>query len=263
MKNSLNLTLLVMLSLALTATTAPAGTPAQASPEQAAPLHATFDRLLDTYVRDGAVDYKAWSGSDVDKAALGDYVEQLTELDPEQWPAHDALAYWINLYNAATLRLVLGNYPLASIKDLGGFLKTSPWERKVVIVGGRELTLNEIENKIIRPTFADPRIHFALNCASMGCPPLAAEAYIPARLGEQLDTACRTALNRDQWVRVDGETIMLTKIFDWYGDDFRANGGTVLGFVRRYHDGSLPKGDPKIQFMSYDWSLNQTPGESR
>ena len=252
------LDLILAATLVLTATAATAAAPV---PEQAAPLHAAFDRLLGTYVRDGSVDYAAWSRHAGDKAALGQYVEQLTSLDPAGWPAADALAYWVNLYNGATLRLVLDNDPLKSIKDLGGFLKASPWERKVVTVGGRALTLNNIENDIIRPTFADPRIHFALNCASVGCPPLAGNSYIGARLDEQLEAACRVALNRDPWVRVDGDNLALTKIFDWYGDDFKVNGGSVLAFIRRYHEKPLPGGDPKISFMPYDWSLNQAPAE--
>jgi hypothetical protein len=159
------------------------------------------------------------------------------------------------MYNAVTVRLILDNYPLKSIKDLGGFLKTSPWKRDLVTVAGRKLSLDEIENAIIRPEFGDPRIHFALNCASVGCPPLQPRAYRAADLPAQLDHACRQALNDEGWVRVDGDEIHVTAIFDWYGDDFRHDGGSVRAFIDRYRATPLPEG--KISFMSYDWSLNR------
>ncbi len=143
-----------------------------------------------------------------------------------------------------------------SIKDIGGFMKKSPWKRELVTVAGRKLTLNNIENDIIRPDFGDARIHFALNCASIGCPPLSDEAYAADRLSEQLDAACRVALNRDQWVQVDENKLKLTKIFDWYGGDFEKDGGSVLDFVRRYRTETIPEGNLEIDFMSYDWSLN-------
>lgn len=250
---------LLAMVLILPATGALAGGSPATGPEQAALLQAGFDRLLATYVRDGLVDYAAWSANPADTTALGHYVDGLAALEPGAWPPHDALAYWINLYNAVTLRLVLDNYPLDSIKDVGGFLKKSPWDRELVTVGGRPLTLNNIENDIIRPGFADPRVHFALNCASIGCPPLGREAYSAERIDAQLDAACRRALDRDQWVKVRGKDLELTKIFDWYREDFTKGGGTVLDFIRRYRTGPLPEGEPKISFAPYDWSLNRTP----
>ena len=228
-------------------------------PVQDQPLHADFSRLLETYVQDHLVKYSAWKANAQDVAALGHYVDQLAAMDPAGWEDADALAYWINLYNAVTLRLILDNYPLESIKDLGGFLKSSPWKKELVTVGGRALTLNGIENDIIRPEFGDPRIHFALNCASVGCPPLGQEAYFPDRLSEQLDAACSWAMNHDQWVRQDGDKLLLTKIFDWYGKDFTADGASVLEFIKRYRTEFVPEGEPKIDFMPYDWSLNEAP----
>jgi hypothetical protein len=228
-------------------------------PDQDEPLHADFSRLLEKYVQDHLIKYSAWVANAQDIAALGQYVDQMAGLDPAEWQDADALTYWINLYNAVTLRLVLDHYPLKSIKDLGGFMKSSPWKRELVTVGGRALALNDIENDIIRPRFGDPRIHFALNCASVGCPPLGKEAYFPGRLSEQLDAACGWAMNHDQWVCLDGDKLLLTKIFDWYGEDFAADGGSVLAFIKRYRTEPLPEGDPKIDFMSYDWSLNEAP----
>jgi hypothetical protein len=220
-------------------------------PRAADELHADYDRLLQTHVAGFDVDYAAWASSEADHAALARYVEDLAALDPAGWPHADGLAYWINMYNAVTLRLILDNYPLESIKDLGGFLKKSPWKRELVTVAGRDLTLDQIEHDIIRREFGDPRIHFAVNCASVGCPPLQPRAYRAAELDAQLDHACRQALNHERWVRVEGDEIRVTRIFDWYGEDF----DSVRSFIDRYRPSPLPGG--KIEFLDYDWSLNQ------
>lgn len=220
-------------------------------------LNTEYNRLLGEYVFDHLVDYNAWTANKADKSALDQYVDQMAALDPAAWPRDEALAYWLNLYNAVTLQLVLNNYPLGSIKDIGGFMKKSPWKRELVTVGGRVLTLNNIENEVIRPTFHEPRIHFALNCASLGCPPLAQAAFDAEHLSAQLDAACRLALNQERWVKVVGDKVLLTKIFDWYRTDFESDGGSVLGFIRRYRTEPLPKGEPKVEFMSYDWHLNR------
>jgi len=250
---------LVVLAPALLAVALLSAAACSAPPEEADPLHARYSELLATYVQSNLVDYDAWAQNPEDLAALAGYVEGLAALDPVDWPRDNALAYWLNLYNAVTLRLVLDNYPLESIKDLGGFMKSSPWKRELVTVAGRELTLNQIENDIIRPTFGDARIHFALNCASLGCPPLVPEAYVADRLSAQLDGACRLALNQDRWVLVVDQKLKLTKIFDWYGQDFTADGGTVLDFIRHYRTKALPSGTPKIDYLSYDWALNRVP----
>ncbi|MEZ4647976.1 MAG: DUF547 domain-containing protein [Candidatus Eisenbacteria bacterium] len=218
-------------------------------------LHAHFGVLLERYVHGFGVDYPGWAGSETDLARLDDYVHSLTALDPKGWPSDDRKVYWINLYNAATLRLVLANYPVDSIKDIGG-LFSSPWKRDVVTVAGSPLTLDAIENEILRPEFHDPRVHFALNCASIGCPPLLAGAYHAAQIGEQLDKSCRRTLNDDRWVRADTDGIRVTKIFDWYKGDFDEGGGSVRAFIDRYRRTPLPSG--KIEFLSYDWSLNVT-----
>lgn len=233
------------------------GQDAAPGPARADTLHARYDELLQRYVRGSGVDYAAWVAQKDDVAALDHYVEGLAALDPESWPPADGLAFWINLYNALTVQLILENYPLASIKDLGGVLRRSPWKRELVQVAGRPLTLDAIENEIIRPRFAEPRIHFALNCASIGCPPLADSAYRAATLEAQLDAACRRALNEDRWVRVDDDGIRLSKIFDWYRGDFEANGGSIRAFVDRFRSTPLPDGS--IDFLDYDWSLNEAP----
>jgi hypothetical protein len=256
MTRSLRFFLILILGLGLSL--APRQTLANEPERTALELHNGYDTLLQKYVVGVGVNYSGWVANREDVGALRRYVTELTALDPETWTSDEQLAYWLNLYNAVTVRLILDNYPLDSIKDLGGFMKKSPWKRELVSVAGRDLSLNDIENEIIRPIFQDPRIHFALNCASVGCPPLNAGAYFPASLSEQLDTACRGALNGEQWVRVEGNQVFLTKIFDWYADDFKQDGGSVLGFISGYRDTDLEEGKVDVKFMDYDWSLNET-----
>ena len=232
-----------------------AAVPALADPGAADQLHGRYDQLLQRHVRDLGVDYAAWHRSEADRAALARYVDELTALDPAGWPRADRLTYWLNLYNAVTLRLILDHYPLDSIRDLGGFLKKSPWKRDLVTVGGRDLTLDNIEHDIIRPEFGDARIHFAVNCAAIGCPPLHDRAFRAAELDAQLDLVSRLAVNHPRWVRVDGDGIRVTKIFEWYGDDFETDGASVRTFIDRFRDEPLPDG--KIEYLEYDWSLNQ------
>ncbi|HET9887233.1 MAG TPA: DUF547 domain-containing protein, partial [bacterium] len=150
------------------------------------PDHSAFDGLLHRYVVPTGVDYRTWSQNKEDRSALRSYLATLAQQAPSRLERSEALAYWINLYNAATLSLVLEHYPVASIKDIGTAL-SSPWKKKVVTVEGQRLSLNEIENDIVRPSFLEPRIHFALNCAARSCPPLRNEAYLGPQLESQLE----------------------------------------------------------------------------
>jgi hypothetical protein len=225
-------------------------------------LHQDFDRLLSLHVEAGGVRYEAWAASTDDMEALTSYIRGLASLNPEGWPQADGLAFWINLYNAVTLKLVLDHHPIDSIKDTAGFMK-SPWKKKLVTVAGRKLSLDEIENDIIRPVFGDARIHFALNCAAVSCPQLSEDAFLGARLDEQLDTVTRRAINDERWVRVEQDEVHLTKIFSWYEDDFKESAGSIREFVRRYRDATLaplPKGEFDIEDMDYDWKLNHAEG---
>lgn len=223
-------------------------------PGDAANLHAAFDTLLVRYVTDDGVRYDAWAASPDDMERLSDYVDHLETIHAAELDAKSALAYWINLYNAVTLELVLAHYPVDSIKDTGGFLK-SPWEKKLVSIDGTDLSLNGIENDVIRRRFPDARVHFALNCASLGCPPLAREAFRGPRLDEQLDAACARALGNPRWVRVEGDRLVVSRIFDWYKSDFERDSGSVAKFISRYRDDvDAAAGD--IRYADYDWSLN-------
>ncbi len=234
----------------------PAAPSAAPQRNRAVELYATqLTPLLRRYVVHDRVDYKAWSENSEDERALGDFITRLSGFDPKGWPEADQVAYWINLYNAVTMKLILDHYPLDSIKDLGGLFKSGPWSRDLVEVAEEALSLNEIENDKLRPATRDARIHFAINCASRGCPPLRSEAYLPARLDAQLEAATRYALHHDTWLWIDGNTVHLSKLFDWYTKDFVEDAGSLRAFLARYRD-DLPPDDFKIEFMDYSWVLN-------
>ena len=229
----------------------------------AEPDHSAFDALLRKYVAADGVRYAAWHANPADRQALAAYLTRMQTADvsalgdtPEG--RRSRLAFWLNLYNAATLDLVLDGFPAKSIKDLGGALK-SPWDREVVVVEGRKLTLNAIENDVIRPAFREPRIHFALNCAAKSCPPLRAEAYTAAALEKQLEEQTSAFLANGRFTRLDGKRLTLSKIFDWYRKDFEAAAGSVVAWVRPYHPAlaALPSAAKvDVTYAEYDWALN-------
>ena len=172
------------------------------------------------------------------------------------------MSFLINLYNAATLKLVTDNYPVKSIKDIGSVFK-SPWKQKVVRLFSEKVTLDYIEHDLLRPTFNDPRVHFAVNCASIGCPSLRAEAFQASKLDAQLNEQGRLFLRDKSKNRLDAKnkTLFLSSIFDWFKDDFTAKSGTVEKFVAPY----FPEGERKVILQSrlkmkntdYDWNLNK------
>lgn len=252
----LSLTLLVLVSMFVATKPAVAqesdADAATDGPARAAQLHAGYSQLLQSYVKGIQVDYLTWASNWDDLKGLHDYVDALSGLDPKNWPDDDAIAYWINLYNAVTVRLILDHYPVDSIKDIGG-----AWKKDRVEVVGEPFSLNAIENDVLRRMTRDARIHFAINCASVGCPPLRNEAYLADRLEEQLEDSTRRALQLDTQLVVVGDTVVLSKIFGWYERDFEDDAGSVANFIERYRD-DLPLDDYKLETMDYDWSLNDT-----
>jgi len=221
-------------------------------------VHHAFDQLLKKYVAGENVRYGRWKESTEDQKALQHYINQLSRQSPSKWGHPEGLAFWINLYNALTLNLILENYPVASIKDTGSLFK-SPWNKKIISIEGKRLTLNNIENDIIRPQFKDARIHFALNCAALSCPPLAAGAFLPSQLNSQLDAATKSALQKSRWLKIENGQLQVTKIFDWYSDDFVKDSGSVQQFIYKYLPSlqrEVKEKRLKLEFMSYNWQLN-------
>ena len=218
-----------------------------------------YGELLQQYVVNGQVDY---TGFKEKEAQLDIYLNYLANTDPAQMSEQDRFAFYINVYNAYTIKLILKNFkdgkPPASIKDTGSFF-TKPWSIKFVIVAGETKTLDNIEHNILRPTFKDPRIHFAVNCASKSCPPLISVLYSGATLDQQLNASSTAFINNKQQNRLEGSILYISSIFKWYKEDFQNN---PISFFEKYAEGKLKKelisqkGRIKIKYLDYDWSLN-------
>ncbi|TDU42966.1 uncharacterized protein DUF547 [Gelidibacter sediminis] len=211
--------------------------------------HNAWDVLLKKYVNDkGFVDYKEFK-KDHDK--LKAYLTKLSETPPNaEWSVQELLAYYINLYNAATVDLILDNYPLKSIKDI-----SRPWGKDFVKIGDKVVSLNTIEHGILRK-MNEPRIHFAINCASISCPKLLRDAFLADKIQEQLQKATDEFINSNQ-NDISENNPKLSKIFDFYTSDFKLNGKTdLIGFINQY---SRIKINPKAKysFKDYDWRLNE------
>lgn len=232
--------------------------------------HSLFDRVLNTYVDAyGRVGYTTLKAN---RSELDDYIAELEAVSPKSHPARfsvrdEALAYWINAYNALTIKGVVDAYPVKSVKDikiLSGFFNRT-WHT----VGGESYTLNSIEHDIIRAEFGDPRIHAAINCASGGCPRLENRAFIASTLNERLDGAMRSFLNeeRNVQIHIESKTVRLSKILSWFEDDFtqwfeqehRVSDAGILDYVIGYLSPDRSKGvlpSFRVDYFDYDWSLN-------
>jgi hypothetical protein len=226
--------------------------------------HSAWDADLKRHVNgQGLVDYRSWKR---DSSALDAYLNDLSAASTRAWTRDQKLAFWINAYNAITIRYILDAYPVASIRDIDGV-----WKSKRATVAGKSLTLDAIEHQILRKEIREPRIHFAIVCASIGCPNLIAEAFRSEGLSVQLDAAATAFVRSPQKLRLDaarGE-IYLSRIFKWFGEDFSSYKGVsrywgktngILSFVAKY----LPKGTQRyvrdekldVEWLDYDWSLN-------
>lgn len=224
--------------------------------------HAALDRVLKASVREGSVDYPALKANPAPLTAYLDQLAEVPEGEFKSWPEPDRLAFLINLYNAATLKLIVDEYPLKSIRRIG-WLPGAAWKRPFVRAFGRVLTLDEIEHGIIRQEYRDARVHFALVCAARGCPPLRSEPFVSARLDAQLEEQGRIFLGQTNKNHVDGaaRTIHLSPIFKWFAQDFEAQAGSVLKFVAPFFppetQRTLAQGEWRIAYTDYDWSLNE------
>jgi len=225
--------------------------------------HTAWQAFLDRYVVTTDDDrtlvrYQAVSADD--RTALQLYIASLAALDPRTLDRDEQFAYWINLYNALTVEVVLGNPGKDGIKRMGnGLFSTGPWDDELVQITGEPVTLNDIEHRILRPIWKDRRIHFAVNCASISCPNLATEAYTPENLDRLLDAGEQAYLQHPRGLRFlpDG-TLQLSSILDWYRKDFAADQPGLLrylGGVRPDLADRLLDHNGKIRF-DYDWSLN-------
>lgn len=220
--------------------------------------HSQWSALLKKHVDAvGLVDYRGFSA---DSVALNQYLILLSENHPnaEHWTESEQIAYWINAYNAFTIRLIIRHYPVKSIKDIAGRIPfiNSAWDLKFIEIEGQQYDLNNIEHGILRTQFYEPRIHFALVCAAISCPRLRNEAYTAEKLDEQLQADAQVFFNDPTKNTINTNTLHLSKILDWYGGDFERAAVSMQAYVNQFTPVKVsPKA--KIKYLEYDWALNE------
>ncbi|MCT4655508.1 MAG: DUF547 domain-containing protein [Cohaesibacter sp.] len=225
--------------------------------------HSDFSNLLASYVVKGSdgvnrVRYRALKAK---KGALEAYLDRMQKVNVRSLSSQAAKAYWINLYNAKTLDVILDHYPVKSIRDIklgGGFFGSGPWKKKLLTVGGKKLSLDDVEHQIARKTWKDPRLHYGFNCASIGCPNLMKTAYSGKKINAQLDAAARAYINHPRGVAATKSGIKASKIYDWYDSDFGSK-AQLIRHWQRYAKPALAQALNKQQSIrgyAYDWSLN-------
>ncbi|HMQ49277.1 MAG TPA: DUF547 domain-containing protein [Saprospiraceae bacterium] len=218
--------------------------------------HKVWDDLLHKHVNDaGFVNYK---GFIQDSTLLNQYLQLLASSHPQDaWSREAQMAYWINAYNAYTVKLIVDHYPVPSIKDIkrGIPFVNTVWDIKFIHIQDQTYDLNNIEHGILRKDFDDARIHAAVNCASYSCPRLRNEAYVAERLEEQLDDAMRSFINDPMRNRVSTYKAELSQIFSWFSGDFKQNADSIREYINRYATEKLSE-NGKITHIDYDWQLN-------
>ncbi len=222
------------------------------------PSHEAWTKLLKKYVNsDGLVNYK---GFIKDIKELDAYLSTITNNPPnDTWSKNEQLAYWFNAYNAFTVKLITMHYPVSGIKKIGPdvqviFINT-PWDKNFFKIGNDKFSLNDIEHKTLRKKFTEPRMHFALNCASMSCPKLRDEAYEADKLDKQLDEQARAFLADKSKNIITPDKVQISKIFSWYGKDFTKTGGKI-DFLNKYAPVKINR-NADIDYLDYDWNLNE------
>lgn len=227
--------------------------------------HSAFDALLAAYTREGAdgivrVDYAGWVASANDLRRLKQYLAALAQADPLSLTRDEQFAYWANLYNALTLDVVLAAFPVRSIRDIKpSRLAAGPWRQERVTIGGERLSLDAIEHDILRKAWRDPRVHYAVNCASFSCPNLPRRAWRGAGLTGALDEAARAYVNHPRAVHFLADSLVVSSIYKWYAADFGSSDAAVIEHLARFAKPPLAarlKASRRISRDAYDWSLN-------
>ena len=235
--------------------------------------HAAWSDLLKKYViadNDGInrVDYKAFKAEA--HSPLKSYIAQLTAIDPRTLNKNEQFAYWANLYNAKTIDVILDHYPVDSIRNISlesglfDLVKKTvgvggPWKTKVVTIAGHKLSLDNIEHDVLRPTFQDPRVHYAVNCASIGCPNIGTQAFTADNLEDMLESNAKAYINHPRGVTVANGKAVASSIYDWFITDFGGDESGILEHVKKYASDDLKSKLEKITEIDsykYDWSLN-------
>jgi len=225
--------------------------------------HGLWQAFLSSYLSDDSrgsrtLDYQ--SVTKQDKQKLSDYINTLQSLDPRRYPKNEQLAYWVNLYNALVINLVLRHYPIDSIKNIGDGL-TGPWNIELATIAGKQVTLNQIEHGILRPLWQDNRIHYVINCASIGCPDLPPQPFSSVNINKQLNEAAIRFINQHKAVQLANNTLTLSSIYNWFAVDFGSSDQNIIKHIKAY---ALPELKSELEHFSgtiefdYNWKLNST-----
>ena len=227
--------------------------------------HRDWDGLLQQYVvpRPDGVNrfaYRRLRDSATDRERLRDYLRAMAQIEISRYNRDQQRAYWINLYNAITIDIVQEHYPIQSIRDIrSGLFSAGPWKLKLIEIEGEALTLDDIEHRILRPTWQDPRVHYAVNCASIGCPNLQNRAFTAANTENLLQRGAREFVNHPRGARVANGKLRVSSIYDWFEADFGGSEAGVIAHLRRYANGETKtalEGIERIDDDDYDWNIN-------
>lgn len=218
--------------------------------------HSRWQNFLDNYVveegQNMLVRYNKVTPSD--KKQLQSYLSDMTKLDPRTYNKAEQYAYWVNLYNALTVEIILADYPIQSITKLGGLFSFGPWGEEVAVVAGKKLSLNDIEHRILRPIWQDARTHYAVNCASLGCPNLQPIAFDANNQEMLLEQAAGSFINSDKGIHLSGNTVVLSSIYEWFSADF-GDDKALIKHLKRYRP-TLELSLEKVKY-DYNWDLNE------
>lgn len=229
-------------------------------------MHGPWDQLLERYVTrasDGVdrVDYARWRSNSEDRAALEAYIAALEALPASSLPGDERFAFWANLYNAVTVRLILDEAPDSSIRQIRpSVFSIGPWGMELTGNEGRALSLDAIEHEILRVEFEAALVHYAVNCASIGCPNIGLRAWRSETLDADLEAAARAYVNHPRGVTVTPRGLVISRIYKWYEEDFGGSDEGVIAHLLRYAEPELAeqiRANPRIRSHAYDWSLNQ------
>lgn len=223
--------------------------------------HRLWQEFLDTYlveVKDVTL-LRYQKVTALDQNKLKNYIHLLTTIDPRVLNSLEQKSYWVNLYNALTVNIVLENYPVESILEVyDSWFSFGPWNEKITVILNQELSLNDIEHRIIRPIYQDNRVHYVLNCASMGCPNLSKKVFTHNNINEQLEVAAKKFINHTRAIDVKNDEIILSSIYVWYQSDFGDSTQGLFKHIAKYIEYELPNNlDSRNLIYQYDWALNE------
>ncbi|WP_350293050.1 DUF547 domain-containing protein [uncultured Croceitalea sp.] len=207
------------------------------------------DTFFNTYVKNGRVDYKSLKEN---PTSLNELVDLANGIAVSESDKATYQAFWINGYNLSVIKGIVANYPIKSPLDKAGFFDKTKYD-----IGGKSITLNDIENKLLRGNFPkEARFHFVLVCAGLGCPPIINNAYLPNTLESQLQKQTKIALNNPSFIKIKGKKVQLSQLFEWYKGDFTQDGKSEIDYVNQYRNEKIDSG-AKVSYYAYDWTLNE------